>query len=547
MFYCPDVIPLIIGYLDVPYSLAQCCAVGKTNYLSQCARIHEHWRWHVLQQFGVYYEDYVASINLSHPELWRQLHLYVTQVHANIDKRCVEQRIFRNTLMQPESLGSRQYRGSLELADNGKVFFWENGRHIQIIDVQTGAIRRTIDSGQTFRRYFHRMANSNEKLFICFNERIVCYNIDDESATPIELPMSEVGRGRALELLVHKTRLVLLQANECCMWDVESYKYVCSIRHEFRHRPVDQHHLEVQWMGNAIITWVRSVIRPLQVWSILDGSLIAELHNIESEKKPTEVVGVLDWVQVDIARVTWNAIDIMDHFVIAAMDASAVITLWDSKENYNPIFRFDCGCREPFDLVLSQDFLAVINDDRLTNGLNLTFWKLWLQPGFADIEPQSPSGSARNSEASIQAECEEGRKMRLSSVHEKPCDYDVEKMRLVAKKIKSIDISEVDSYFGSHRNFLNVCSFHKNGLESLSVMQSKTLKKKIFFPPAKVTKFEEWIAIQVHRDGSVILYDFRPNCVAFDDNLRKIPKRAMKTLQGTQKPWKPRGKLAVRV
>lgn len=61
------------------------------------------------------------------------------------------------------------------------------------------------------------------------------------------------------------------------------------------------------------------------------------------------------------------------------------ITLWGSKENYNPIFRFDCGCREPFDLVLSQDFLAVINDDRLTNGWNLTFWKLWPQTGFADI------------------------------------------------------------------------------------------------------------------------------------------------------------------
>ena len=51
------------------------------------------------------------------------------------------------------------------------------------------------------------------------------------------------------------------------------------------------------------------------------------------------------------------------------------------------------------------------------------------------------------------------------------------------------------------------------------------LRKKAFFPPAKRTKFEEWLALQawrgleglkrqmkeVHNDGSVVVHDFRPH------------------------------------
>jgi len=51
----------------------------------------------------------------------------------------------------------------------------------------------------------------------------------------------------------------------------------------------------------------------------------------------------------------------------------------------------------------------------------------------------------------------------------------------------------------------------------VQVYRSNSLKKKIHFMPAKHTKFEEWIAIQVEADGSVNVYDFRPDGIAFDD------------------------------
>jgi len=88
--------------------------------------------------------------------------------------------------------------------------------------------------------------------------------------------------------------------------------------------------------------------------------------------------------------------------------------------------------------------------------------------------------------------------------------------------VKKLSLSDVDSYFASYRNFLNVCSFHKSGQESLSVYRSSSLQKKIFFPPAKHTKFEEWLALQVHNDGTVVLHDFRPDGIAFNELVPEI-------------------------
>jgi hypothetical protein len=87
-------------------------------------------------------------------------------------------------------------------------------------------------------------------------------------------------------------------------------------------------------------------------------------------------------VQVDVARVTWISVDTLDHFILCALDARSIISLWDSKQNFSPVFRFYCGCKEPFDLVLTQDFMAVVNDNVAENRLDICFWKLWLHPNF---------------------------------------------------------------------------------------------------------------------------------------------------------------------
>eukprot|EP00434_Breviolum_minutum_P024910 symbB.v1.2.022000.t1/scaffold1932.1/size98745/2 len=93
-------------------------------------------------------------------------------------------------------------------------------------------------------------------------------------------------------------------------------------------------------------------------------------------------------------------------------------------------------------------------------------------------------------------------------------------LRPNCRPIKSLSIPDIDTYFASYRNFLNMCSFHKSGQESLSVYRSSSLQKKAFFPPAKHTKFEEWLALQVHNDGTVVVHDFRPQQTAFDELLQ---------------------------
>jgi len=80
-----------------------------------------------------------------------------------------------------------------------------------------------------------------------------------------------------------------------------------------------------------------------------------------------------------------------------------------------------------------------------------------------------------------------------------------------------------------------MCSFHKSGQESLSVYRSSSLQKKAFFPPAKHTKFEEWLALQVHNDGTVVVHDFRPQQMAFDELLGSRCEKGSQAETGTPK------------
>lgn len=49
-------------------------------------------------------------------------------------------------------------------------------------------------------------------------------------------------------------------------------------------------------------------------------------------------------------------------------------------------------------------------------------------------------------------------------------------LRPNCRLIKTLSLPDVDTYFASYRNFLNVCSFHKSGQESLSVYRSSSLQ-----------------------------------------------------------------------
>lgn len=567
----------------------------------------------------------MRSVDVCDAFRWRRLFVYIRQVHNNVD--CKKGR--RHTLPQllrpcawvaeddvsPSSASSspewwaegdspsfpgrrrrrRRYRGSLELADNCNVFFWENGRTVQVVRAKDGKILREIDTGQTFRRYFHRLANVKNRLFVCLNDCIKVweYGINDAHKPPVELPpptrLPTIAKvGRPLELLVHRRRLILLESNCCLLWDTDTFEFVCCIQHD---DPVDvpseptllerstststsgvlaaaataaaeatgaapttaataaaaaargmppvalagqaaaagaavvgdrsdseeSRALEVQWMGDLIVTWVRPS-RCLKVWT-LEGQQRAHLRM----DNPL--------VQVDVARVTWVSVKILDHFILAALDARSVVSLWDSKRNFNPIFRFYCGCEEPFDLVLTQDFMAVVNDNMAENRLELCFWKLWLHPNFEEVlgtqSERDVAEAARLRMATVQQGGHPAG-LRFSAVggnaggagqtsSEQLQRLLHQELRPNARPIKNFSIPDIDSYFASYRNFLNVCSFHKSGQESLSVYRSSSLQKKIFFPPAKHTKFEEWLALQVQNDGTVVLHDFRPNQLAFDE------------------------------
>ncbi|CAE7461303.1 PRODH [Symbiodinium natans] len=582
-----DVLTLVLSFSDV-VSLARACSLS--HAAARVAVAHEHWHWFVLQYFGVYYDDYMRSCEVSDDSRWRRLFIFIRQVHHNVDQQKAVQRTMPALLRPCAWLGKeldgaqassalhgragrrarrRRYRGSLELADHCNVFFWENGRVVQVVRSSDGQVIREIDTGQTFRRCFHRLANIKNRLFVCLNDCIKVWEYDT-SQEPITLPEARcpgsLARGRPLELLVHRQRLILVESSCCLLWHTETLDFICCIQHDdagaaFGHDPDGANSsardserkrdaLEVQWMGDLLMTWqhpaadaghvgaqARGSQRSLNVWT-LDGEPRAFLET----DAPL--------VQVDVTRVTWVSVYTLDHFILCALDSRSVVTLWDSKADFSPIFRFYSGCEEPFDLVLTQDFLIVIQDNIPANRLDLFFWKLWLHPDFevegqsiASLEAQRREGKHQR-EASVTSRLPAGARfapqgaafpapnataltavLDLASAAAAHLSGDAllrflyRELQSNCRLIKTLSIPDVDTYFASYRNFLNICSFHKSGQESLSVYRSSSLQKKVFFPPAKHTKFEEWIALQVKNDGTVVVHDFRPSQVCWSSAL----------------------------
>lgn len=588
-----DVLSLLLSFLDVS-SLSRTCSLD--NLVGRIAASHEHWRWFVLQSFGVYYDDYMRSVDVADECRWHRLFIYIRQVHHNVDQQKAVQRTMPGLLRPCTWLGEeelegsalpgsshrharrRRYRGSLELADNCNVFFWENGRVVQVVRACDGKVLREIDTGQNFRRCFHRLANVKKKLFVCLNDCIKVWDYDSYKK-PIELPPARtphslVRVGRPLELLVHRQRLILVESNCCLLWHTETLEFICCIQHDDTGAafgsPVErpsphaddvtgsQSHrlretLEVQWMGDLLMTWGRGSLKSLNVWT-LDGEAKAFLKTDSA------------LVQVDVARVTWQSVYTLDHFILCALDSRSVVTFWDSKENFAAIFRFYCGCEEPFDLVLTQDFMVVINDNVSANRLDLCFWKLWLHPDFEAPNQSAESLDMTRSEARHQREASVRLRQRPAGAHFSPqgglpfpaatglmAGLDLasaaaaqlsgdmlqrflhKELRPNCRPIKTLSIPDIDTYFASYRNFLNMCSFHKSGQESLSVYRSSSLQKKAFFPPAKHTKFEEWLALQVHNDGTVVVHDFRPQQMAFDELLGSRCEKGSQAETGTPK------------
>lgn len=108
----------------------------------------------------------------------------------------------------------------------------------------------------------------------------------------------------------------------------------------------------MQWIGPRFLTWIRGSTEPLEVIDLNDGSLVGELHQ-------SELVHSV-WLQVDVARVTWLALDRLDYFLIGALDHMGIVSIWDS--DLQPLARFNgrvgFGYKLPLDLVLTQDYLG---------------------------------------------------------------------------------------------------------------------------------------------------------------------------------------------
>jgi len=285
--------------------------------------------------------------------------------------------------------------------------------------------------------------------------------------------------GDPRELLVQKQRLILFESNGVYLWSSETLEPVGSVSHQDPDLP-DQN-LDFMCIGYRFATWQREQSKLLNVWT-LDGELEAVL-------KAEHAV-----VMVDVVRVTWEDVRELEHFVLAVMDEGALIRLWDSA-GFVQVCTFGAGCADPFDLMITQDFLATVEVNDQSTAVDLNFWKLSLN-GRCGAEVSGTDGL-----------------LRLTAGND---DLPAPRPRLLApfRRLRNVDF---DTYFVSYRNYFIFSSVHRSGHESVHVFRSSSLTKKLNFKPAKLTKFDEWIAVQVENDGTMTVYDFRPDGVAFAD------------------------------
>jgi hypothetical protein len=402
----------LLGYLELP-EVVQMCGVNRATY--NVSAIHPHWRLFVVQGLGIYYDDYMNSIQavVKDPFRWRRLFIYGKQVHRNLEKRKCKQTTHHNLLrgcgVIPDVHGVRSrrrrlYRGTVELADDVGTVFWDNGSVIQQVQASDGRLIREFETGQTFKHAFPRVASVRDHLFVCLNDCIQLWDLSDAKKPPKILKplLEDVPRrrkvGKPVELLTHRQKLILLKKNCSLIWNMETLKFVCSIWHvddvdvNFgRAREIRKENAEfdVMWMGNEMVTWNRHISNFVNVWSLSDGSRVA---NLKSEEPI---------LQVDVARVTWVSTEIAtDHFVIAALDEGGIVTLWNSN-GFNKMYRFYGGCAGgAFDLVLTQDFLGIATEKRDNNfEVELHIWKLWFHPGFVDVDAKWRSTQKDKEEA----------------------------------------------------------------------------------------------------------------------------------------------------
>ncbi|CAD7963554.1 unnamed protein product [Amoebophrya sp. A25] len=318
----------------------------------------------------------------------------------------------------------RKYRGTVETSDDGKFVIWENGRFIQLVDIFTGAIVRTIDVGHTFRVYFHRAAAGESKLYVCLTDRVVGYDLEEllgrkksteetETATsstmkesfllllqPLNLhckrkeaempPWLQDCKGRPLELVLHRDRLALVESHRVTLWDCDSLDLVgkiepyCSPLGEYvppfpafalnRRLEFGQEHraaFEIQWLGRHALTWCRGTTLPIELYAI-DVLPVAKLAVFyQSMLVPA------NWLQVDVCRVTWMKLGTLEYFLVGALDDAGIVSLWDTEGQM--LLRFngasDLLDRGVLDMIMTQDFVAVVDDD-----LGVHFYRLYLHP-----------------------------------------------------------------------------------------------------------------------------------------------------------------------
>ena len=574
--FSSDELNILLQYLEFS-DMIQMCGVNTSTY--NVSATHPNWRLFVLQSVDFNCDAYMKSIEATVNDSfkWRRILIYCKQVRDNFqNNRCkMSSEILRRSGEAVNFHRRRSYRGTVECADSGgTTFFWDDGSVIH--QLQGCLLVRKFETGQTFKYPFPRVASYGDRLFVCLNDCIKMWDLRDSKQQPQSLTqpvMGDVARGRhhgsiSVVLLVQHQRLILLKNTYCLIWDLETLKFLFCLWHveddnvqfgRSRESQRENSKFEVMWMGKSkMVTWSKKS-NFVNVWSLSDGSRIANLTTEESV------------VKVSATRVTWVSREHTEHFVMVVLDRKCIITFWNSI-GYVRMYRFFCSCERAFDVVLTQDFLGIMTESN-TAKIDFIMFKCWFHDDFNKVENEwessddevmghlesyeyhrallplhSPvdyeavryaqrlrdltvavpsrvaalrlSSTRGQVDASAAIGCLDGKIGPWYSLMNFDCRYNV---RMIKRKTVPNSAENLPSMI-SFGNFLAVSCIYRSGNDSLHLWKSSTFDKFKRFGTAhgaSCVKFNERMVWEVTNgcDGKEItlnVYDFRPMAFAFE-------------------------------
>ncbi|CEM31506.1 unnamed protein product [Vitrella brassicaformis CCMP3155] len=364
--------------------------------------VHPSWQELVLKDFGFKYENLVMYTGQND---WRLLYARVAGFIANLRNGTPVKTVWPQLL---EPLTGVDYEGAVAMSADTSLLLWENGRVLQVVDMEEGRtlFTKEIDPEQYPRNRETRpcIVNTKTRAFVHLNGDILVYDLrTGEFVRKLEIPDGTQLESNdfALDISIRNDQVAFLAIDALYMWNSETLEFLYKIRHgekvngpnHFTQNMSEE--LDFLWAGYQwvdddslagaaafedpevrqpqrlcrksanVVTWLKRAGYEICIFDIASGRL---LQNLKGHTH--EVVRV---------RQTPNPYDSNEYF-LASLDTLGTVCVWDSSgETFPCVYVLKTNNSLSFRLCLTPSHLITLSEnthgDAAPEQVELKIWK----------------------------------------------------------------------------------------------------------------------------------------------------------------------------